>query len=45
MNEQKQCLADGRYSCSATLHVKDGKVVVVLHEMFGLQPGATMPLL
>jgi hypothetical protein len=45
MKEQRQNLPDGTYDCSATLHVTDGKVVVVLHSMFGLQPGTTIPLL
>jgi hypothetical protein len=45
MNDQKKCLPDGQYACAATLHVKEGKVVVVLHSTFGLEPGATMPLL
>ena len=37
-------LADGSYECSATLHGKDGKVLVVLNTTFGLEPGAAMPL-
>jgi len=36
---------DGEYPCSATLHIKDGKAVVVLHSMFGLAPEITIPLL
>ncbi len=38
------CLKDGEYPCSATLHIKDGKAVIVLHSMFDLVPGATIPL-
>ncbi len=45
MGDQQKRLPDGQYDCAATLHVKDGNVVVVLHTTFGLQPGATMPLL
>jgi hypothetical protein len=41
----KTMLDDGCYDCSATLHIKDGKAVVVLHSMFGLKPGSAIPLL
>jgi hypothetical protein len=45
MEKTKACLTDGQYPCQATLHIKDGKAVVVLHDMFGLEPGSTIPLL
>jgi hypothetical protein len=41
---EKVCLQDGVYPCSATLHIKDGKAVIVLHSMFDLAPGAIIPL-
>lgn len=41
---EKKSLEDGQYPCSATLHIKDGKAVVVLHSMFGLSPGTEIPL-
>jgi hypothetical protein len=44
MKDQAQPLGDGQYSCSATLHIKDGRAIVVLHDMFNLMPGATIPL-
>ncbi len=46
MNDQVEPvrLQDGVYPCSATLHIKDGKAVIVLHSMFDLAPGATIPL-
>ncbi|WP_417912719.1 hypothetical protein [Candidatus Electronema sp. TJ] len=37
-------LKDGEYPCNATLHIKDGKAIIVLHSMFGLEPGNTIPL-
>jgi hypothetical protein len=43
-NNERVCLEDGAYPCSATLHIKDGKAVVVLHSMFDLAPGASIPL-
>lgn len=43
MND-KNCLVDGQYSADATLHIKDGKAVVVLHSMFGLASGTEIPL-
>lgn len=45
MSEQKTQLVDGKYHCCATLHVKDGKLVVELDDTFGLAPGTTIPLL
>ena len=39
---EKTTLEDGCYECSATLHIKEGKAVVVLHNMFGLAPGGTI---
>jgi hypothetical protein len=39
-----QPLAEGSYSCHATLHIQDGQAVVVLHSMFDLKPGTTIPL-
>jgi len=45
MNEQKDHLPDGQYDCSATLHIKDGKAVVVLNSTFGLRPNTAIPLL
>lgn len=42
---KKGPLKDGEYPCHATLHVKRGKAVIVLHTMFGLKPGTTIPLL
>ena len=45
MIEHKPHLADGQYDCSASLHIKDGKAVVVLNSTFGLKPGTTIPLL
>ena len=45
MGESKQELPDGRYHCRATVHVQGGKAVVVLHDTFGLKPGAAVPLL
>ena len=31
MSDAKGYLPDGEYACQATLHVKDGKVLVVIH--------------
>jgi len=42
--QQQASIHDGVYPCSATLHIKDGKAVVVLHSMFGLPAGTTIPL-
>lgn len=43
MNVNKS-FEDGQYSCSATLHIKDGKAVAVLYTMFGLAAGTELPL-
>ncbi|HTY24049.1 MAG TPA: hypothetical protein VMC85_13020 [Desulfomonilaceae bacterium] len=40
----KKMLEDGSYECHATLHIKDGTALVILHSMFGLPPGTTIPL-
>lgn len=45
MKEQMKSLADGSYDCFATLHIKDGKAVAVLHTTFSLPVGTTIPLL
>lgn len=45
MSEQKRTLQDGCYDCAATVHIKDGKVVVELHSTFGLEPGTSIPLI
>lgn len=45
MSDSKRCLPDGAYACRATLHIKDGKAVVMIHDTFGLEPGSTIPLL
>lgn len=37
-------LEEGQYPCSATLHIKDGQAVIVLHSMFGLEPGTEIPM-
>jgi len=37
-------LEDGVYPCSAALHIKDGKAIVVLHSMFDLAPGVSISL-
>ena len=42
---RKDGLADGLYDCAATVHVKDGRVAVVLHTTFDLPPGTSIPLL
>jgi hypothetical protein len=39
-----QTLEDGVYPCSAALHIKDGKAIIVLHSMFNLTPGVSIPL-
>jgi hypothetical protein len=44
MPHEESCLSDGQNACQATLHIKDGQAVVVLHSMFGLRPGTTIPL-
>ncbi len=39
-------LPDGCYpNRMATVHVKGGKVYVIIHDDFGLKPGTTLPLL
>ena len=45
MSDSKRCLPDGAYACRATLHIKGGKAVVMIHDAFGLEPGSTIPLL
>lgn len=45
MSDAQSCLADGKYPCQATLHIKDGEAVVELHDMFGLAIGTAIPLL
>jgi hypothetical protein len=42
MSSQQDFLSDGTYSCEATLHVKDGRAYVELHDTFGLKGGATL---
>jgi hypothetical protein len=41
---EKAILKDGIYPCSATLHVREGKAIAVLHSMFGLVQGTTISL-
>ena len=45
MSDAKGNLPDGEYACQATLHVRDGKVLVVIHNPPKLEIGTTIPLL
>lgn len=46
MKTESGILPDGCYpNRNATIHVKNGKVSVVIHDDFGLRPGTKMPLL
>ena len=42
--QQQARIKDGVFPCSATLHIKQGKAVVVLNSMFDLPAGTTIPL-
>ncbi len=44
MKENTPIIEDGEFPCSATLNIKDGKAVVVLHTTFGFPSGAKIPL-
>lgn len=44
MTKKNELLEDGCYPCNATLHIKEGKAAVVLHNTFGLPIGSNIPL-
>ena len=42
---EKTMLEDGYYHSWATVHIKDGNALVILHDTFDLPSGTTIPLL
>ena len=43
--KQSEVLPDGEYPCMATLVMKNGKAVLILHSTFKLAEGTKIPLL